>query len=152
MPSIMARYGEDRFGIGRYIIARAQALGLSRTDLVHRLRFSTVSNGHKSLTDLLVHGLMSPLIADNLAAALEVEQHAIDPIIRTDPLRECGPRARSKALYPVPLPVVFTANQLVLHKMTVENGFYKWETYQSFLDADYTGTDRATKILGADFI
>ncbi len=146
------RHGEDAFATGRFILDRAQALGLSRTDLVRRFRYTNIGKGHSALTDLLVGGLMPPLIADNLAAALEVEQRVIDPIIRTDCLRETGPRARLKALYPIPSPIVFAENQLVLYEMTVENGFYKWATYRSFVDTDYTGTDRATKILGVDFV
>jgi hypothetical protein len=149
---IEPRHGEDRFAIGRFILDRAQALGLSRSDLVRRFRYTGIGRGHRALTDLLIGGLMSPLIADNLAAALEVEQRVIDPIIRTDSLRECGPRARLKALHPIPLPIVFTENQLVLHEMQVENGCNKWEMYTSFVDTDYTGTDRAVKILGDDFV
>jgi hypothetical protein len=149
---IKPRHGEDSYAIGRFILDRAQALGLSRTDLVRRFRYTGIGRGHRALTDLLIGGLMSPLIADNLAAALEVEQQVIDPIIQTDPLKETGPRAHLKALHPIPLPIVFTENQLVLHEMTVENGFYKWDMYSSFVDADYTGTDRAVKILGGDFV
>ncbi len=146
------RHGEDAFATGRFILDRAQALGLSRTDLVRRLRYTNIAKGQKALTDLLVNGLMPPLIADNLAAALEVEQHLIDQIVAKDALRECGPRARLKALHPIPLPIVFTENQLVLHEMAVENGFYKWKTYQSFVDTDFTDTSRATEILGGDFV
>ena len=95
---------------------------------------------------------MPPLIRKNLAAALEVEQDLIDQIIRTDSLRECGPRSRRIAPRPVPSPMLFTDQQLVLHRIMVENGFYMWKTYRSFVDADYTGTDRATAILGSDFV
>jgi hypothetical protein len=149
---IKPRHGEDIFAMGRFTIGRAQGLGLSRTDLVRRLRYANIGKGHRALTDLLIGGLMSQLIADNLAVALEVEQQLIDQIILTDALRECGPRARLKALHPVPLPIVFTDNQLVLHTMTVENGFYKWETYRSYVDTDYTNTDGATEILGGGFV
>ena len=152
MSSIIEpRHGEDRFAIGRLILDRAQALGLSRTDLVRRLGYTNIGKGHKALTDLLMDGLLPPLIVENLAAALEVEQQVIDPIIQTDSLKEIGPRAQLKALHPIPLPIVFTENQLVIHEMMVENGFYKWTMYSSFVDADYTGTDRATEMLGGDF-
>jgi hypothetical protein len=153
MSSIIEpRHGEDRFAIGRFILDRAQALGLSRTNLVRRLGYTNIGKGHKALTDLLIDGLLPPLIAENLAAALEVEQQVIDPIIQTDSLKEIGPRAQLKALHPIPLPIVFTENQLVIHEMMVENGFYKWTMYSSFVDTDYTGTDRSTEMLSADFV
>jgi hypothetical protein len=44
---IEPRHGEDRFAIGRFILDRAQALGLSRTDLVRRFRYTRIGRGHK---------------------------------------------------------------------------------------------------------
>jgi hypothetical protein len=153
MSSIIRRgYGEDAYATGRFILDRARALGLSRTDLVRRLRYSNISNGRKALTHLLVHGLMPPLIRRNLAAALEVDQDLIDQITRTDSLHERGPRSRQIALRPIPSPIMFTENQLVLHRIIVENGPYMLKEYRSFVDADYTGTERASAMLGAEFV
>ena len=45
--TIQARLGEDNYPIGRFILERARALGLSRTELVRRLGYRQIGNGHR---------------------------------------------------------------------------------------------------------
>lgn len=144
---IQPRYGEDRHAIGRLVFGRAKALGLSRTDLVRKLGYRDLANGHRALTELLVRGLMLPLIAHNLAAALEVQQHQIDLIIGPT-----EPRPRSVWPNVAAPPIVFREDEIILRSMTVENGPYRLRTYESFVDADLTCTERITKILTSQFI
>ena len=42
------RVGEDVYPIGRFILARARALGLSRSDLVHRFSYRTMLGSYCS--------------------------------------------------------------------------------------------------------
>ena len=82
MSTIMQpRFYEDRYAIGRFVLDRAKVLGLGRTDLVRRLGYGSLSSGHRALTALLVTGNIAPLIAQNLAAGLEVEQELIDAVL-----------------------------------------------------------------------
>ena len=149
--AISARHGEDS-PLARFVIDRVKALGLSRTDFVRRLGYRDLTNGHRALSDFLVRGWVSPLIADNLVAALEVQQHQIEQIIGSKPLQPSGPYFRSNWPGVVAPPIVFPEEQLVLHTMTIENGPYRLAFYKSFIDADFTGTQHVTEILGSDFI
>jgi len=45
--TIQARHEEDAYPIGRFILERARALGLSRTELVRRLGYRQIGNGHR---------------------------------------------------------------------------------------------------------
>jgi hypothetical protein len=56
-----ARFGEDKYPIGRFILDRARALGLSRTDLVHRLGYRDLTGGHNALSTTLLTGVIAPL-------------------------------------------------------------------------------------------
>jgi hypothetical protein len=78
---IYARFGEDAYPIGRFVLDRARALGIGRTELVRRLCYPDISKGHKALTGLLITGTAPPLIAKHLATALEVDQDLIDAIL-----------------------------------------------------------------------
>jgi hypothetical protein len=106
MPSIMqARFGEDTYPIGRFVLDRARALGMSRTELVRRLCYPDISKGHMALTGFLITGTAPPLIAKHLANALEVDQDLIDAILLTTARQQHDER-RSKILaresaYPV---------------------------------------------------
>lgn len=44
------RFGEDQYPIGRFILDRARALGITRNDFVNRLGYHDLDNGHKALT------------------------------------------------------------------------------------------------------
>jgi hypothetical protein len=82
MPSIMqARFGEGAYPVGRFVLDRARALGMTRTELVRRLCYPDISKGHKALTGFLITGRMPPLIAKYLATALAVDQDLIDAIL-----------------------------------------------------------------------
>jgi hypothetical protein len=82
MPSIMqARFGEDAYPIGRFVLDRARALGMGRTELVRRLCYPDISKGHKALTGFLITGTMPPLIAKHLTTALEVGKDLIDAVL-----------------------------------------------------------------------
>jgi hypothetical protein len=54
--TIQARHGEDVYPIGRFILDRTRALGLSRTELLRRLGDRKIGNGHKALAELLTTG------------------------------------------------------------------------------------------------
>ena len=51
--TIQARFGEDAYPVGRFVLDRARALGIGRTELVRRLCYPDISNGHKALTGFL---------------------------------------------------------------------------------------------------
>jgi len=75
------RYGEDTYPIGRLVLDRTKALGLSRTDLVRRLGYRDLNSGHRALTDLLTDGIVSPFIDGKLGHALEVDEDLIEPVL-----------------------------------------------------------------------
>jgi hypothetical protein len=82
MPStIQARFGETGFPIGRFILDKARDLALSRTDLVRRLGYRELGKGHCALSELLMTGMVPPLIAQNLASALESDQEIVDAVL-----------------------------------------------------------------------
>jgi hypothetical protein len=54
-------------------LGRARALGLSRTELVRRLGYRRIGNGHRALAELLTTGTVPPQIATHLAEALQVD-------------------------------------------------------------------------------
>jgi hypothetical protein len=60
--TVQARFGEDTYPIGRFISDRARALGISRTELVRRLGYRQICNGHRALAELLTTGTVPPLI------------------------------------------------------------------------------------------
>jgi len=70
--TIQARHEEDAYPIGRFILERARALGMSRTELVRRLGYRQIGKGHKALSELLTVGTVPPLIAQHLGDALQV--------------------------------------------------------------------------------
>src|SRR6266550_4155161 len=46
MPStLQARFGETEYSLGRFVLERAKALGLTRTDLVRRLGYENLNAG-----------------------------------------------------------------------------------------------------------
>jgi hypothetical protein len=78
---IQARYGEDKYPIGRFILHRARELGMSRNDLVHRLGYRDIGSGHKALNALLLTGVIAPHIAKHLANALEVDDALVESVV-----------------------------------------------------------------------
>jgi hypothetical protein len=67
--TIQARHGEDVYPIGRFILDRTRALGLSRTELLRRLGYRKIGNGHKALAELLTTGTVPRQIIQHLAYA-----------------------------------------------------------------------------------
>jgi hypothetical protein len=81
--TIQARFGEDVYPIGRFILDRARALGISRSELVRRLGYSQIGSGHRALSELLMTGTVPPLIAQHLADALQVDEALVAAVIST---------------------------------------------------------------------
>jgi hypothetical protein len=79
--TIQARFLEDTYPIGRFILDRARALGISRSELVARLGYRQIGNGHKALAELLTAGTAPPLIAQHLADALEVDEELVASVM-----------------------------------------------------------------------
>jgi hypothetical protein len=79
--TIKPRYGEDAFAIGRFILDRAQALGLSRTDLVRRLGYRDLNSGHRALTEFILTGVTPPFMRNKLVHALEVDHDLLDAVL-----------------------------------------------------------------------
>jgi hypothetical protein len=71
--TFQARFGEEIYPIGRFILDRVRALGLSRSELLRRLGYRKIGNGHKALAELLTTGTVPPQIAKHLADALQVD-------------------------------------------------------------------------------
>ena len=72
-PTFQPRFGEDTYPIGRFILERSRALGISRSDLVHRLGYRDICSGHKALSEVLLTGSVSLQRARHLADALELD-------------------------------------------------------------------------------
>jgi hypothetical protein len=78
--TFQARHGEDVYPIGRFILHRARVPGMSRTELVRRLGYSQISNGHRALTEMLTTGTVPP-IAQHLADALQVNEVVVAAVM-----------------------------------------------------------------------
>jgi hypothetical protein len=79
--TFQARFGEDRYPIGRFILDRARTIGMSRSELVHRLGYRDIGGGHKALSALLLRGLVAPHVANHLADALEADPALVGSVI-----------------------------------------------------------------------
>jgi hypothetical protein len=79
--TIQADFGEDKYPIGRFILDRTRALGISRSDLVRRLGYRDIGSGHEALSAVLLRGLVAPHVAKHLAGALEVDDAVIGAVI-----------------------------------------------------------------------
>ena len=80
--TIRVDFGEDEYPIGRFILERARALGMSRSDLVHRLGDHGIGSGHEALTAALLNGSVSTQMANQLADALEADDALVGFVIR----------------------------------------------------------------------
>jgi hypothetical protein len=79
--TFQARFGEDRYPIGRFILDRARTIGMSRSELVHRLGYRDIGSGHKALSALLLRGFVAPHVANHLADALEADPALVGSVI-----------------------------------------------------------------------
>jgi hypothetical protein len=91
-----ARFREDKYPIGRFILERARALGMSRSDLVRRLGYRDVSGGHKALSTALLTGVTAPQIEHHLASALEVGECLIRAVIEATRKQKDDEAGRSR--------------------------------------------------------
>ena len=95
--TIQPRFGENGYPIGRYILDRAKALGLSRTDLVRRSGYRDLNSGQRALTELLQTGIVPSFIEMKLAGVLEVDQEFLDTVLLAT-ARQLHDEARSRIL------------------------------------------------------
>jgi hypothetical protein len=95
--TIQERFGEDSYPIGRFILDRARALGMSRTVLVRHLGYRQIGNGHKALTELLTTGRVPPQIAKHLSEALQVNEALVSAIMAAT-ARQQGDEACQRTL------------------------------------------------------
>jgi hypothetical protein len=80
--TIQADFGEDHYPIGRFILERARALGMSRSDLVRRLGYGDIGSGHEALNAVMLSGLVvAPHVANHLADALEADATLVGSVI-----------------------------------------------------------------------
>ena len=79
--TLQARHGEDTYPLGRFIFDHARALGISRTELVHRLGYRQIGNGHRALGEMLTTGTVPPQIAKHLADALQVDEAIVAAVM-----------------------------------------------------------------------
>jgi hypothetical protein len=81
MPTFQARFYEDHFPLGRLIASRANALCLTRRDLIERLGFGDRSvKGHQILAEIMTTGSV-PSFVTILAAALELDKAVVDQVL-----------------------------------------------------------------------
>jgi hypothetical protein len=88
-PTLQPRFGDDSYPIGRFILERSQALGISRSDLVRRLGYRDIGSGHKALNELLLTGALTSHIAKHLANALEVDDALVESVISAATRQKC---------------------------------------------------------------
>jgi hypothetical protein len=81
MSLIQARFGEDTYPIGRFLLERAGTLGISRSELVSRLGYRQIGKGHSALTAALVTGTVPPQMRKHLAATLEADDALVDAVV-----------------------------------------------------------------------
>ena len=79
--TFQARFGEDKYPIGRFILVRSRVLGISRTELVHRLGYQNIGSGHRALTEVLLTGAVTSHIAKHLANALDLDDALAEAVI-----------------------------------------------------------------------
>jgi hypothetical protein len=81
MPTMQPRFYEDRYPIGRLVLNRANALGLTRRQLVERLGFAgRLAKGHRVLSEIMLTGTV-PFHVTALADALEVDRSVLDDVL-----------------------------------------------------------------------
>lgn len=81
MPTMPPRYYEDKYPIARLIFDRANALGLTRRQLVERLGFGDrLAKGHRLLSEIMRTGTL-PRYCTAIASPLEVDKTALDEIL-----------------------------------------------------------------------
>jgi hypothetical protein len=72
---------EDHYPIGRFILHRAPAVGMSRSDLVRRLGYRDIGSGVEALSATMLTGVITAQLADHLAGALEANDALVGSVI-----------------------------------------------------------------------
>ena len=90
------RFGEDRYPIGRFILERSRALGITRSDLVRRLGYRDIGSGHRALSEVLLTGVMPRHVAKHLANALDIEDALVESVIGATTLQKCDEARRRR--------------------------------------------------------
>jgi hypothetical protein len=90
------RFGEDTYPIGRFILERSRALGITRSDLVRRLGYRDIGSGHKALSEVLLTGVMPRHVAKHLANALHIEDALVESVIGATTLQKCDEARRRR--------------------------------------------------------
>jgi hypothetical protein len=75
------RFGEDRYPMGRFILDRARALRITRSDFVRRLGYRDLAGGHRALSTTLLTGVVASQIADHLVSALEADETLVAAVV-----------------------------------------------------------------------
>jgi hypothetical protein len=79
MASFQPRFPEIRYAIGRFVVDRANALGLSRRDLVNWLGYQgRESKGHQVLLAFMAGENLNPPFVMRLPSVLQVEPSIVD--------------------------------------------------------------------------
>src|SRR5438874_593159 len=86
--TFQSRFGEDAIPVGRFILERTWALGLSRSDLVHRFSYRDIGNGHKALAEALRTGVVPAHMRKHLSGALELDEAVVDSVIESTSRRD----------------------------------------------------------------
>jgi hypothetical protein len=94
---IQARFGEDAYPIGRFVLDRAKALEFGRTDLVRRFGYSDLNSGQRALTEFLMTGVVPLFFEKKLAEALEMDQDFLDTVLLAT-ARQLHDEARAQIL------------------------------------------------------
>src|SRR5437868_183914 len=79
--TIQARFFEDKYPIGRFILDRARGLRMSRGELASRLGYQDIGKGHAALAKALMTGTVPSHMAQHLAESLEVENSLVGAVV-----------------------------------------------------------------------
>jgi hypothetical protein len=79
--TIQADFDEGHYPIGRFILHRARALGMSRSDLVRRLGYRDIGTGHETLSAAMLTGVVAKQLANHLADALDADEALVGSVI-----------------------------------------------------------------------
>jgi hypothetical protein len=74
-------FGQDAYPISRFIVHRAQALGLSRSGLARHLPYQDLGKAHRELDATLTTGTVPAYMQRSLADALEVDDAILDAVM-----------------------------------------------------------------------
>lgn len=98
MATFQPRFFEIEYAIGRVVVDRTNALGMSRRQLVHQLGYQDRPfKGHELLSAFLAGANLSPPFLNRLSNVLEIEPSILDAAILAT-ARELDAEAATRAL------------------------------------------------------